>query len=64
MIPEATHVTRQGNDAWITCPYCRRRHLHRGVASGLNWRAPGCGLYRNASDRLDGYTFTTKKGNR
>lgn len=57
MIPDATHVTRDGKHTWVTCPYCGNRHKHQNTHAGLNWRAPGCGLYRNAADRLNGYTF-------
>lgn len=54
--PLAPIVNTHGRVTYVQCPYCRGVHAHYNVTPGKpNHRAPGCGIYRSAADRLTGY---------
>lgn len=63
-IPVAEVLGTRGPLATIKCPYCGRRHSHTISTPGPQRFSPGCGLYRNPTDRMAGYAFTTEERKR
>lgn len=58
--PRAEVVRWSKPHVQVRCPYCDGLHPHQIAfnAHRPQWRAPGCGIGRSATDRLRGYAFT------
>lgn len=55
--PTAEIIRRYRRTITVRCPYCQQPHAHTILETGPQQFAPGCGMQRTITQRIQGYQF-------